>query len=468
MKKNIPPTQNREVVDAMAESIEQTLNAFDVPIKVVEAIEGLHNYHFHLKTLKPIRMRVIESFEQDLRYALGSDKVEIQAPIPDQNLIGITIPKKQSVLVLPWREAVTSARFLTSGDLVVPLGRSEFGEDEFLHIQDLPHLLIGGTTGSGKTELLHSIINSLIIKHGAGQCRFILVDLKRTELHAYSKLPHLLTEVIHDPKKVVIALKWCIKEMERRLDVLVEHGCQNISSYHKNVSRKFKGKGTPPEPMPFIMVVIDELADLMALYPKEIEACLVRLAQMSRAVGIHLILSTQRPTVNVVTGLIKANIPTRIALQVASQVDSRTILDQGGAEKLVGKGDMLFLSSKEPYPKRMQGYYLSEEEVQENIAVMIQKYEAEIHDTVSLEPSSNNFFSTDEDFDYDAMYEQAKALALELGKISTSYIQRRLKIGYSRAVKFIDMLEERGVITEASGSKPREVVTPVPEDYTKE
>ncbi len=339
----------------------------------------------------------------------------------------------------------------------------------------MPHGLIAGTTGSGKSVAIHNLIISLLFRNSPDQLRFILVDPKRVELTLYNGIPHLLTPVITDAKKVIIALKWAIKEMDRRLDVLQQNKVQNIYSYHDRIYHpaklKFEEAGSPeegrdelPEPLPYIVIMIDELADLMSSYPKELEACIVRLAQMSRAVGIHLILSTQRPSVNVITGLIKANVPTRIALQVASQIDSRTILDQSGAEKLLGKGDMLFLSSESPKPTRLQSAFVTEDEVKKVVTYLKNQGTAEL-ETINLEPSGekadpNSIFasSIDGDDDDDELYEEARQIALETGKISTSFLQRKLRLGYSRAARLIDVLEERGVVGPADGSKPRMVI----------
>ncbi len=462
MKKMSSKDESREVVEAMADKIEQTLNAFDVPIKVVKAIEGLHQYHFHLKTLKPVRMKAIESFEQDLRYALGTSKVDIQAPLLDEALIGITVLKKDNIPLLDWSDAVEAKEFIESGDLVVPLGQDEFGEEEYLDIRRLPHLLIGGTTGSGKSILAHSFICSLILKHSPERLRFILVDPKRVELTLYNDIPHLLTPVITDAKKAVTALRWCIKEMERRLDVLQENRCQNIASYHQNVYEKSKKRDSDPEPLPYILVIVDELADLMHSYPKELEASVVRLTQMSRAVGIHLIFTTQRPSVNVITGLMKANIPSRIALNVGSQIDSRTILDMPGAEKLFGKGDMLYLGSDMPRPMRIQSYHISEQEVIANVKSSIKKYmTTDDRETLNLDSShqvGGTVYVDDAEDDAD-LYEDARLAVIESGKASTSFLQRRLRIGYSRAARLIDMLEEQGVISPGEGSIPRKVIS---------
>ena len=307
-----------------------------------------------------------------------------------------------------------------------------------------------------------------------------MVDPKRIELTLYNGIPHLLTPVITDAKKVIVSLKWAIKEMERRLDVLQGEKVQNIASYHDEVYHPKKAKFEKrilthpeeteelkrdlPEPLPYIVIIIDELADLMHAYPKELEACIVRLAQMSRAVGIHLILSTQRPSVNVITGTIKANIPTRIALQVASQIDSRTILDMAGAEKLLGQGDMLFLSAEQSKPTRLQSAFATTDEVNKVVAYLKDQSSVQELDSINLDGNKDDsnpdafFSSMTDDEDDDELYEDAKQAVIEAGKGSTSYLQRKLRVGYSRAARLIDILEERGVIGPADGAKPREIL----------
>ena len=350
-------------------------------------------------------------------------------------------------------------------------------------------MLIAGATGSGKSVTIHAVITSLLFRNSPENLRFIMIDPKRVELTLYNSIPHLLTPVITDPKKAILALKWAGKEMSRRYDVLEKSKVRDIDSYHKTIAAVLaksteKGKEIKqddiPESMPYIVVIIDELADIMQTYPRELESAIVRLAQMSRAVGIHLIISTQRPSVNVITGLIKANVPTRVALQVSSQIDSRTILDTPGAEKLLGAGDMLYQGSEMSKPARLQSAFISETEVKKVVKYLADEYNDEIMSEINIagtaggtganavdtEPARDAIFSADlegivngDDIgEDDDMYESAKEAVISAGKASTSYIQRKLGVGYSRAARLMDILEERGVIGPANGSKPREVM----------
>ena len=328
------------------------------------------------------------------------------------------------------------------------------------------------------------MITSLLYRNGPDDLKFILIDPKRVELTLYNNIPHLLTPVITDAKKTILALKWAAKEMDRRYDILEVESVRDVESYHANVfgknPKKIKtsseGIKTEVEAdrLPYIIIVIDELADIMSSYPRELESAIVRLAQMSRAVGIHLILSTQRPEVNIITGLIKANIPARVALKVSSQVDSRTILDAGGAEKLLGAGDMLY-SSGEAQPERLQSAFISESEVKKVVKYLADAYRDEVSDEITLTAGSISadksiFESTleDEEEDDDELYEEARICVMEAGKASTSYLQRKLKLGYARAARLMDKLEERGVIGPGDGAKPREVLEKITRDENGE
>lgn len=460
MEKKTHPEKSGGVTQELAQKVQSTLADFGVEVGIVDAIEGFRNYYFTFEALKPVRMKTVKSFEEDLKYALGNSKVEIQAPIPDETLIGVTVPKKGDLPAVLYKDLISSEEFTKSeGALVVPFGVDDHWNKLVLDIAKFPHLLMGGTTGSGKSNVLHVIINALITQHGPDKLRFIFVDPTRVSLTAYSGLPHLLTDVITDAKRAILALKWCVKEMERRFDILAASRVMDIGEYHKEVVGTYKGKKEDAsEQLPYIVVIIDEMADLMSVYPKEFETSIIRLLQMCRAVGIHLIISTQRPSVNVITGLIKANIPTRIALSVASVYDSRTILDMSGAEKLVGYGDALMYLLDSPIPRRVQMAHIKPSEIKANIKKYKDEVDEEVRLDLSLRRESDAFFDPWMDDDSDDLYEEVKEAVIEAGKASTSFIQRKFRIGYSRAARLMDLLEEGGVIGPAEGAAPREVI----------
>ncbi len=463
-------------------TIKRTLKKFNIDVEMDAVTIGSSITRYAIKPAEGVKLEKIVGLQTNLEYALAASPIRIEAPIPGKSLVGIEVPNRQKAMV-GLASLFSSPEYTDSPKpLLTALGKNITGEAWFADVARMPHGLIAGTTGSGKSVAIHNVVISLLFRNSPDQLRFIMVDPKRIELTLYNGIPHLLTPVITDAKKVIVALRWAIKEMDRRLDVLAENKVQNIAAYHENIyhpaKEKFEEAGSPeeerdelPEPLPYIVIIIDELADLMTAYPKELEACIVRLAQMSRAVGIHLILSTQRPSVNVITGLIKANVPTRIALQVASQIDSRTILDQSGAEKLLGRGDMLFLSAESPKPTRLQSAFVTTDEVKKVVAYLKNQDSIQELETINLEPSGdkadpNSIFAAglggDDDAD-DELYEEARLIALEAGKISTSFLQRRLRLGYGRAARLIDMLEERGVVGPADGSKPRQIIAERPE-----
>ncbi len=462
-------------VKANSNTIKRTLKKFNIDVEMDAVTIGSSVTRYAIKPAEGVKLEKIVSLQTNLEYALAASPIRIEAPIPGKSLVGIEVPNKVKQTI-GLASLFASPEYTDSPKpLLVALGKNITGDVQFADVARMPHGLIAGTTGSGKSVAIHNVIISLLFRNSPDQLRFIMVDPKRIELTLYNGIPHLLTPVITDAKKVIMSLKWSIKEMERRLDILGAAKVQNIASYHDTIYHpakdKFEAKGSPeeerdalPEPLPYIVIIIDELADLMTTYPKELEACIVRLAQMSRAVGIHLILSTQRPSVNVITGLIKANVPTRIALNVASQIDSRTILDQSGAEKLLGKGDMLFLSNESPKPTRLQSAFVTNDEVT-RVVNYLKDQSTSLLDTINLEPNGdkadpNSIFASnlDDHDDDDELYEDARMTALEAGKISTSYLQRKLRIGYGRAARLVDMLEERGVVGPADGAKPRMVI----------
>lgn len=462
-------------VKANANIIKRKLKTFKIDVEVEEVTIGPTVTRYALKPAEGVRVAKIAGLQSDLELALSASPIRIEAPIPGKALVGIEVPNI-SKTTIGLASLLKSPEYTDSPKpLQVALGRDITGKAHFANIAKMPHALIAGTTGSGKSVTIHTMITSLLFRNSPEQLRFIMVDPKRVELTLYNEIPHLLTPVITDAKKAILSLKWAIKEMERRYDLLQSEKVRDIGSYHENIynpaKKKFEKDGEPeedkdslPEPLPYIVIVMDELADLMQAYPRELEAAIVRLAQMSRAVGIHLILATQRPSVNVITGTIKANIPTRLALQVASQIDSRTILDQVGAEKLLGQGDTLFLSGELSKPIRLQSAFISEKELKDVVNYLKNQSSAQELDSIDLEgkeegSSPDAFFgAVVDDEDGDDLYEDAKQAVIEAGKASTSYLQRKLRVGYSRAARLMDLLEERGVIGQQDGSKPREIL----------
>ncbi len=457
-------------IKANANIIKRTFQNFGIHLEMDEVSVGPTVTRYAVKPAEGVRLSKIVSLANNLELALAAHPVRIEAPIPGKSLVGIEVPNTTKAMVglggllsaPEWSE--------NTKPLLAALGRDITGTPHYINIAKMPHGLVAGSTGSGKSVAIHALITSLLYRNGPNQLRFIMIDPKRVELTAYNGIPHLLTPVITDPKKTILSLKWAAKEMERRYNILEAERVRDIGSYHASVFEPAKTSGAEdmPEALPYIVIVIDELADIMHSYPRELEASIVRLAQMSRATGIHLILSTQRPSVNVITGLIKANVPTRMALQVASQIDSRTILDGSGAETLLGAGDMLYLSSDMAKPVRIQTAFISESEVR-RVVSHIKSHNAGSLSSIdfggngaSAEPNDvigfvNGDFG-DNEMD-DTLYEDARATVEAAGRASTSYLQRKLKIGYSRAARLMDVLEAQGVIGPADGSKPREVLT---------
>ncbi len=464
-------------IKANANIIKRTLQNFGVQVEMDEISVGPSITRYALKPAEGVRLSKILSLQNNLSLALSAHPIRIEAPIPGKALVGIEVPNSTKTMV-GLGTLLSSNEYQNSPDpLLIALGKGVSGKMYYENLAKMPHVLIAGTTGSGKSVMIHNLITSLLYKNSPENLRFIFVDPKRVELTLYNKIPHLLTPVITDPKKAIISLKWAAKEMNRRYDILEKNSVRDIDSYHKTIlapaveAYKKDNTGELPDAMPYIVIVIDELADIMQAYPRELEAGIVKLAQMSRAVGIHLVLSTQRPSVNVITGLIKANIPTRLALQVASQIDSRTILDSRGAEELLGRGDMLFLTGRMPNPQRVQSPNITESETKKIVKYLIDNLDY-IPDTIQLGPqeqensgtnaifaSSFNSDGMNDDLDdEDDLYEDAKSAVIEAKKASTSYLQRKLRIGYSRAARLMDILENRGIIGPADGAKPREVL----------
>lgn len=461
-------------IKANSNIIKRTLANFGINVEMDEVSVGPSITRYALKPAEGVKLSRILGLQNDLSLALAAHPLRIEAPIPGKSLVGIEIPNTTKTTV-GMGSLLSTSEFQNSEDpLMICLGKGISGMSYFANLAKAPHMLIAGATGSGKSVTIHAVITSLLYRNSPESLKFIMVDPKRVELTLYNKIPHLLTPVITDAKKAILALKWAAKEMDRRYDILQTVSLQNIKSYHKNIvepalkkAKNSKEEAAPVETMPYIVVVIDELADIMQAYPRELEAGIVRLAQMSRAVGIHLILSTQRPSVNVITGLIKANIPTRLALQVASQIDSRTILDMAGAEKLLGAGDMLYLSGEMSQPQRIQSAYISENELKGVVKYLADNYSLELPSEIDLSGKApegkNSIFEASLDDEEDAgeeddLYEEARSIVIESGKASTSYLQRKLGIGYARAARLIDSLEEHQVIGPGSGAKARDIL----------
>jgi S-DNA-T family DNA segregation ATPase FtsK/SpoIIIE len=451
-------------INASANIIKRTLGNFGIEVEMGEVSIGPTVTQFTMRPAMGVKLSKITTLNSDLSLALAAHPIRIEAPIPGKSLVGIEVPNKK-VSIVGLRDMFDSEEYKKSGFFFpLSIGRDVSGNPVFAGLDKMPHMLVAGATGTGKSVAINSLLLSLLYKHSPDMLKLILVDPKRVELTLYNDIPHLITPVITDNKKVLGALKWAVAEMDRRYDTLSKVGSKDIFSYNAKLTAK---KDEEQAPMPFIVIVIDELADLMASYGKDVEAAIVRLAQMSRAVGIHLILSTQRPSVEVITGLIKANITSRIAFQVASQIDSRTILDMSGAEKLLGRGDMLFLAGDVAKPRRLQGANVTEKEVKDVVKFI--KAQAEELDMVadegslqvdfsatSSKPGSSGGSGGDEDGG-DELYFQAKDVVIHAQKASASFLQRRLGVGYARAAKLLDIMEENGVIGPSNGAKPRDV-----------
>ncbi len=436
--------------------IQKTLENFGIPVEMGDVEVGPTVAQYTLKPAEGVKLSKITNLSNDLALSLAAHPIRIEAPIPGKALVGIEVPNKTKAIVT-LREVLSSKEFKNrKNNLMMALGKDVTGDSWIYDITRMPHLLIAGATNSGKSVCINSIIVSLLYQNDPDDLRFIMVDPKRVELPIYDGIPHLLTPVITDVNKTVNSLKWCLNEMDRRFELLSKSKKRNIDSYNRSPNT---------EKMPYIVFVVDELADLMVAAPREVEAGVIRLTQMARAVGIHLVLATQRPSVDVITGLIKANVPARIAFSVASGVDSKTILDSQGAEKLLGQGDMLFVNPDMSKPKRIQGVFVSDAEVKRVVNYIKEhsgdfEYLEEVTDKQKVEGMGATAFDGKQldDDDRDAFFEEAKKTVVDSGKASASFLQRKLRVGYARAAGLLDELEEAGIVGPANGSKPREVL----------
>lgn len=435
-------------IDRNQEIIARTLEQFGISVEMAEVRVGPTVAQYAFRPAQGVKLSRVVALQNDLALALAAHPIRIEAPIPGKALVGVEVPN-QTVARVGLREVMESKEFNNrKSSYAVPLGKDIGGGTPIMNVERAPHMLVAGATGSGKSVCLNGIIVSLLYQNGPDDLKLIMVDPKRVELGVYAGIPHLLVPPIVKAEEAVNALKWAVREMERRLDYLSKFGARDIDSYNA------KSK----ERMPRIIIIIDELADLMIQNKREVEAVIVRIAQMARAAGIHLILATQRPSVDVITGTIKANIPTRLAFAVASQVDSKTILDTAGADKLLGRGDMLMSTPELSKPKRVQGAYVSDTEI-EKVVNFLKKESTPDYNYQITEGSSGGSggtaFNSD---DADPLLEDAIKIAIEAGRVSTSFLQRRMKIGYSRAARIVDLMEEMGVVGAADGAKPREVL----------
>ncbi len=434
-------------IEHNSELIERTFENFGIDVEVVDVAIGPTITQYAIRPAEGIKLSRIVSLQNDLALALAAHPIRIEAPIPGKSLVGLEVPNK-SIATVSLRSILSSREYKKNESaLTVSLGMDVSGKSWVTGLEKAPHMLVAGATGSGKSVCLNSIIVSLLYQHGPEALKLILIDPKRVELPAYAGIPHLLVPPITKSDEAINALKWTVREMERRLDVLSATGVRNITAYN-NKSKEL---------MPYVIVVIDELADLMSTSARDVEALVVRIAQMARAVGIHLVLATQRPSVDIITGTIKANIPTRIAFAVASQTDSRTILDYGGAEKLLGRGDMLYTSAELSKARRLQGAFLSDKEIK-NVVDALKQEDAPDYNYDVVETQNGGGTVFDAAADEEPLLQDAVEALIAAGKASTSLLQRRLKIGYSRAARIMDMLEEQGVIGPQRGSKPRELL----------
>ena len=449
---------------ANANIIKRTLESFGIAVEMGEINVGPAVTRYTLKPAEGIKLSRITALNPDLSLSLAASPIRIEAPIPGKSLVGIEVPNKAAAIVR-LGSLMNYPDFQKAGQLGFVMGRDVSGEPVFANIDKMPHLLVAGATGSGKSIFVHSLLISLLYKNSPETLKLVLIDPKRVELSVYDGIPHLVSPVVTENKKAAGVFRWAVSEMERRYEILQKSGCRDIKSYNA---------GHKDEPMPFIVIAIDELADLMSSFGREVEGSIVRLAQMARATGIHLLLATQRPSVEVITGLIKANITARVALQVASQIDSRTIIDTPGAEKLLGHGDLLFISAELSKPKRIQGSFITEDEIKA-VTNFIRKNNsqmAEGSESVNFEaagagasngngssPASGgqNFDDYMADDDSDELMDEAIAIVKEANKASASLLQRRLKVGYARAARLLDLMENAGLIGPGDGAKPRDV-----------
>ena len=448
------------------QNLERVLHDFQIDGHVVDIHMGPAVTQFEVVVPSGTKVSRISSINKEIALALAAKDVRIEAPIPGKNTIGVEIPN-QAISMVKIKEVLASKEMLNAkGGIQVALGRDIMGIPRSTDLTKMPHLLVAGSTGSGKSVCINGIIGSILMRYRPDEVKLVLVDPKQVELSNYNGVPHLLCPVVTNPKKASLVLQKVVAEMDKRYHVFAEKGAKKIDDYNRMIEEENKRHPETPTPrMPYIVVIVDEMADLMIVARKEVEDSIMRITQLARAAGIHLIVATQRPSTDVITGVIKTNIPSRIAFAVASNVDSRTILDSPGAEKLLGKGDMLFLPMGENTPMRIQGCFISDDEIRRLIEAVCKEQQASYDESLTntlAETATSSSANAEEEYD-DPMYNEIVDFAVQTGKISASLIQRRFRFGYNRAARIIDLLEERGIIGPQNGSKPREVLVKVKE-----
>ena len=471
-------TTDQSVIENNIIKLETVLKDFGIMGKVVEVHVGPAVTQYELEIKSGTKVSRILSLNREIALSLANKDVRIEAPIPGKSTVGIELANSETAAV-SFREVLEKVpRSKDDSKLLVPLGKNIMGNVVWCEINKTPHLLVAGSTGSGKSVCINGIISSILMRAKPDEVKLMMVDPKKVELSVYNGIPHLLCPVVTDPKKASVALSKIVVEMENRYETFSETKTKNITSYNEYVEKKNMSLSASEKirKMPYIVVIIDELADLMLVASKDVEASIMRITQMARAAGIHLIIATQRPSTDVITGVVKANIPSRISFAVSSSIDSRTILDMTGAEKLLGKGDMLFLPMGEGSPERVQGAYISDDEIKRLIDYSVEQQKAEFDpafENLEASSSSDKSASQIEDMnqkeDYeDPLYNEIVEFVVESGKASASLLQRRFKLGYNRAARIIDLLEERGIIGPPNGSKPREVLVKLEENSDSE
>ena len=468
---------SNEYIANCTKTLERVFEDFSMRAKVIEVHVGPAVTQFEMSIDRGTKLNKVLSISKEIALALAAKEVRIEAPIPGKNTIGVEIPN-QNILAVSMREIMEEMeknRKLDSCKLAAPLGRDIMGNVKYVDIAKTPHMLVAGATGSGKSVCINNIIMSIIMRTTPDEVKMVLVDPKKVEFSVYDGIPHLLMPVVTDPKKANVALQKIVVEMDERYDIFKNSGTKNIISYNEEIEKELKkNPNCGKQKMPYILVIIDELADLMLVAAKEVEESIMRITQLARAAGIHLIVATQRPSTNVVTGVIKANIPTRVSFAVSSSIDSRTILDMTGAEKLLGRGDMLYKPQDENTPTRVQGSFVSDGEIKRVVDAVKKnssgpRYSDKFENLDSNQGGgSSSFGGGDKSEQKDILYDEILNYAIRMGQISASLIQRKYSIGYNRAARIMDMFEEQGLVGPAKGSKPRDVLVKLEENSNEE